>query len=128
MYHTFKEDKYRITHEMYGTKAGNLGLGNETSLGVLFSEKELKELRHIETDSEGNQFTVYYREYETDTPHFQVFKLGIANNFDVGSPLGISVLANSTGTLENVDEKYYSSKMDSVNSRKRIFIDDEEIL
>jgi len=108
---------------MYSIKGGS-GLGKPAGLSALFSEQELKSMRHTRTE-DNTEIVEYYVEYETDTPHFQVFKLAIANNYDVRSPLGISVFANSTGTLENIDEKYYSSRMDSINSRKRIFVDDE---
>jgi len=121
MYHTFKDKKYRITHEMFRTKAGR-GLGNETSLGILFSDEELEKMRHV-TVEDNVEIVEYYIEYDSE-PHFQTFKLGIANNWDVKSPMGISLYANSTGTLLSIDEKYYSSRMDSVNSRKRLFIDD----
>lgn len=123
MYHTFKDGLYRITHEMYSSKNAQ-GLGNPDSLSVLFTEKELKSMRHV-TKEDNVDVVEYYIEYETDTPHFQVFKLGISNNYDVRSPMGISVYANSTGTLENIDEKYYSSKMDSINSRKKLFVDEQ---
>jgi len=81
-------------------------------------------MRHVKKD-ENTDIVEYYIEYETDTPHFQVFKLGISNNYDVQSPLGISAIANSIGTLENIDEKYFSSRMDSINSRKKVFVDEE---
>jgi A118 family predicted phage portal protein len=121
--HTFQDGKYRIQHSMYSNKSGQ-GLGNPDSLGVLFSEKELKSMRHVRKE-ENTEIVEYYVEYETEVPHFQVFKLGISNNFDVRSPMGISSIANATGTLENIDEKYYSSRMDSINSRKKLFIDEE---
>lgn len=123
MYHTFKDGIYRIQHEMYSSKNAR-GLGNASSLEVLFNEKELKKMRHVKIE-DNVEIVEYYIDYETDTPHFQVFKLAISNNFDVRSPMGISVFANSIGTLENIDEKYYSSRMDSINSRKRIFVDEE---
>jgi len=123
MYHTFADDKYRIQHEMYSIKSGS-GLGRADSLDVLFTNKELNAMRHTRLE-DNTQIVEYYTEYDTDTPHFQVFKLAISNNYDVRSPLGISIFANSTGTLENIDEKYYSSRMDSINSRKRIFVGDE---
>ncbi len=123
MYHTFHDGKYRIQHEMYSTKNGT-GLGTADTLLLLFNEQELNKMRH--TRKEDNvEIVEYYVEYETSTPHFQLFKFAISNNYDVRSPLGISVFANSIGTLENIDEKYYSSRMDSINSRKRIFVDDE---
>lgn len=123
MYHTFKDGKYRIQHEMYSNK-GAQGLGKPDSLSVLFTEQEIKSMRHKRVE-DNTEIIEYYIEYETDAPHFQVFKFGISNNYDVRSPLGISLFANSVGTLENIDEKYYSSRMDSINSRKRIFVDDE---
>jgi len=122
MYHTFKEGLYRITHEMFASKNAQ-GLGNPASLSAIFSDAELKSMKHTKKEK-GVDIVEYYIEYETNTPHFQVFKLGISNNYDVRSPMGISAYANSTGTLENIDEKYYSSRMDSINSRKRIFIDE----
>ena len=125
MYHTHRDGIYKIRHEMYSTKQANKGIGNPASLGVLFSEQELKEMRHEVQIDKFTKEVQYYIEYETDVAHFQVFKLGISNNYDVRSPLGISVYANSVSTLENIDEKYYSSRMDSINSRKRLFIDDE---
>jgi A118 family predicted phage portal protein len=123
MYHTHKDGIYRITHEMYGSKNAR-GLGSADSLGVLFSEAELKEMRHVKKEGEY-EVIEYYIEYETDTPHFQVFKYPISNNYDVRSPMGIALFANSIGTLENIDEKYYSSRMDSINSRKRLFVDED---
>ena len=123
MYHNYKDGKYRITHEMYGSKNAN-GLGNAESLSVLFSDTELNKMRHS-VKKDGYVEVEYYIEYETNTPHFQVFKYPISNNYDVRSPMGIALFANSVGTLENIDEKYYSSRMDSINSRKRIFVDQE---
>lgn len=123
MYHTFRDGIYRIQHEMYSSKNA-MGIGKPDSLEVLFSEQELNAMRHTRV-VDNTTIVEYYTDYETDTPHFQVFKLAISNNYDVQSPLGISVFANSIGTLENIDEKYYSSRMDSINSRKRIFIDEE---
>ena len=124
MYHTFREGLYRITHEMYATSESNKGIGNPAPLAVLFNEAELNKMKHTRKDGE-EEIVEYYIEYETEKPHFQAFKLGISNNWDLQSPMGIAVFANKTGTLENIDEKYYSSRMDSINSRKRLFIDDE---
>lgn len=123
MYHTFNDGKYRVTHEMFASKNAQ-GLGNPASLLAIFSEQELKKMKHTKKVDNVN-IVEYYVEYETDTPHFQVFKLGISNNYDVRSPMGISSYANSTGTFENIDEKYYSSRMDSINSRKKLFIDEK---
>jgi A118 family predicted phage portal protein len=53
-----------------------------------------------------------------------VFKYNIANNFDF-SPLGINVCANSIGLLKSIDDKFFSALEDSINSRKKIFFDEE---
>jgi A118 family predicted phage portal protein len=123
MYHTFNDDKYRIQHEMYSSKNAQ-GLGKPDGLEAIFSDAELKKMRHVRKE-DNVEIVEYYVEYETKTPHFQAFKLGISNNYDVRSPMGISAFANSIGTLENIDEKNYSSRMDSINSRKKIFVDEE---
>jgi A118 family predicted phage portal protein len=123
MYHTFKNNIYRVKHEMYSSSDQARGLGSPDTLSVLFEEKELKKMRHTYKDGE-TEVVEYYKEFETDIPHFQVFKLAISNNYDVKSPLGISCYANAIGTLENIDEKYYSSRMDSINSRKKVFVDE----
>lgn len=123
MYHTFKDNKYRIQHEMYSSKNAQ-GLGKPDGLNVIFTDAELKKMKH--TTKVNNELVVeYYVEYDTKQPLFQVFKLAITNNYDVKSPMGISSYANSTSTLENIDEFYYSSRMDSINSRKKLFVDQE---
>jgi A118 family predicted phage portal protein len=64
-------------------------------------------------------------EYETGVPHFQIFKYPIANNFDVASPMGVSVFANSIDPLGGTDTAYHSWWEDNENSRKKVFVDDE---
>ena len=124
MYHSYVDGIYKIQHEIYAGNKELKGLGSPVGLEAIFSEQELKKMRKTRKDGQ-TVIVEYYTEYETDQPHFQVFKLPISNNYDIKSPLGISLFANSIGTLENIDEKYYSSRMDSINSRKRLFIDDE---
>lgn len=121
--HTYKEGIYRVEHEVYeSSKKVRLG-DKKPTLQPIFTEKESEALKHI-VDVDGNKEIKYYVEYETDTPHFQVFKYSIANNFDF-SPLGVSVCANSMGLLKSIDDKFFSSIEDSINSRKKIFFDDE---
>lgn len=116
-YHTFKDGIYRVTHEMYEGKK----LDEQISLDVLFSEDEIKNMTHF--DEEGNP--IFYIEYKTEAPHYQIFKPQITNNFEIGNPLGMSILGNSISTLECIDDKYYSFREDDKNSRKRIFASDE---
>jgi len=121
--HDYKKGTYRVEHEVYSS-GKRTKLGNKlTTLKPIFTDAESKALRKV-VNVDGNQIVKYYVEYETDTPHFQVFKYSIANNFDF-SPMGISVCANSMGVIKGLDDKYFSSIEDNTNSRKKIFFDEE---
>jgi A118 family predicted phage portal protein len=121
---TFKDNVYRIEHEVYESKS-DTKLGNKKdTLWPVFEDKESAKFRHTVKQEDGSTKIVYYQEYKTETPYFQVFKYNLANNFDF-SPMGISVAANSVGLLKSIDDKFFSSIEDSINSRKKIFFDDQ---
>lgn len=81
----------------------------------------------IETDAKGGA-TGNEREFifhsESKTPLFQIIKPNICNNRDIGSPLGISVYANSVDTLKAIDNAYDSFDNEIQSGRKRIMVDD----
>jgi A118 family predicted phage portal protein len=81
----------------------------------------------IETDAKGGA-TGNEREFifhsESKTPLFQIIKPNICNNRDIGSPLGISVYANSIDTLKAIDNAYDSFDNEIQSGRKRIMVDD----
>ena len=121
--HTYKDGIYKVEHEVYASnKRTQLG-DKRATLVPIFTVKESNNFKHI-IEEDGNKVVKFYVEYETDTPHFQVFKYSTANNFDF-SPLGVSVCANSMSILKSLDDKFFSSIEDSINSRKKIFFDDE---
>lgn len=121
--HTYKKGIYRVDHEVYSSDK-KVRLGNKLmTLKPIFTDKESRGLRHV-VEVNGTKTVKFYVEYETDTPHFQVFKYSIANNFDF-SPMGISVAANTMSVFKSIDDKFFSSIEDSVNSRKKIFFDEE---
>jgi A118 family predicted phage portal protein len=122
--HTFKDGVYKVEHEVYKSPKQNKLGDKQLTLEPVFSVKESNDFRHEIKDKEGNKKIVYYMEYKTETPYFQVFKYNIANNFDF-SPLGVSVCANSIGLIRSIDDKFFSSLEDSINSRKKIFFDDQ---
>jgi len=122
--HTFKDGTYRVEHEVYESKTQSKLGTKKPTLRPVFTVAESNKFKHIITDKDGSKDVVFYMEYQTDTPYFQVFKYNIANNFDF-SPLGISVAANEIGLLKSIDDKFYSSIEDSINSRKKIFFDDQ---
>ena len=123
MYLLYEDGLYTIEHEMYKSKKSGQ-LGNQCSLDVMFSESEISAMEHVEK-VDDKEIVRYYVQYETDTPHFQIFKPAITNNFDVNSPMGISVIGNAIDPIGGVDTGYHSYLEDNINSRKKIFLDNE---
>ena len=103
-YHEYENGIYRRLNELYKSKT-ETELGKETDFNERFpSIKELEE-------------TI------TKVPRFQVFKPNIANNFDMDSPMGISVLANSIDRFKSIDMKYDSFYREFKLGKKRILVD-----
>ena len=103
-YHEYENGIYRRLNELYKSKT-------ETELGKEDNFKEkfptIKELEEI----------------ETSTPRFQIFRPNLANNFDMDSPMGISVLANSIDRFKSIDMKYDSFYREFKLGKKRILVD-----
>ena len=103
-YHEYENGMYRKLNELYKS-------ANETELGkeIDFKEKfpNIEELEEI----------------PTNTPRFQIFKPNLANNFDIDSPMGISVLANSIDRFKGIDMKYDSFFREFKLGKKRILVD-----
>lgn len=102
-YHEYDNGIYYRNSELYMSK-------NETELG---KEIDLNTLYDIE------EFEVY----ETEHPRFQVWRLPIANNFDTGSPMGLSILANQIDKFKNIDTKYDSFDHEFVTGKRRVLVD-----
>jgi len=103
-YHEFKGGLYTKYHELYKSK-------KENELGKLVDFNE----RYPDVD--------VVVEYESDTPHFQVIKPRITNNFDFSSPMGISIFANSIDKLKAIDIKFNSLINEFELGKKRILVD-----
>lgn len=103
-YHEFTGNKYTKLNELYVSK-------NETTLG--------KEVNF--NDMFPN--VLEFEEFETDNPHFQVWKPAVANNFDTDSPMGISVLANQIDKFKAIDTEYDSFNREFRTGKKRVLID-----
>lgn len=103
-YHEYENGTYRRYNELYKSSI-ETELGKEDN----FTEKfpQIKELEEI----------------TTSTPRFQVFKPNLANNFDMDSPMGISVLANSIDRFKSIDMKYDSFYREFKLGKKRILVD-----
>ena len=103
-YHEYIDGKYLKLNEVYKSSI-------ETSLG-----KQLNFNDVFPTVKENEVIT-------TKNPYFQVWKLPIANNFDTGSPMGISILANSIDRYKSIDSKYDSFYNEFILGKKRIIVD-----
>ena len=103
-YHEFKDGKYTKLNELYKSN-------NETSVG-----------REIDFKSMFPN-VLEFEDFETDTPHFQVWEPLIANNFDTDSPMGLSVLANQIDKFKSIDTKYDSFNREFRTGKKRVLVD-----
>lgn len=103
-YHEYENGIYRRLNELYKSNT-ETELGKEETFTSKFPN--IKEVEEI----------------QTSTPRFQVFKPNIANNFDMDSPMGISVLANSIDRFKAIDIKYDCFCNEFELGRKRILVD-----
>lgn len=103
-YHEYENGVYRKLNELYKSTT-------ETELGkeINFREKfpNVKESEEI----------------KTSTPRFQIIKPNLANNFDIESPMGISIFANSIDRFKAIDTKYDSFCNEFELGKKRILVD-----
>lgn len=61
--------------------------------------------------------------WETDTPHFQLFRPNIANNLDRNSPMGVSIFANRVDNLREIDIIFDSLSQEFQLGKKRVLVD-----
>lgn len=103
-YHEYIDGKYLKLNEVYKSNT-------ETALG--------KQLNFNEVFPTVKESEIII----TKNPYFQVWKLPIANNFDTGSSMGISILANSIDRYKSIDTKYDSFYNEFILGKKRIVVD-----
>ncbi len=102
--HQFDGKTYTKEHQLYRSTDVN-ALGEKISLDTLYPDLE------------------EVVKYETDTPHFQIYRPNIVNNLDLDSPMGISIFANRVDNLKAVDLKYDCFYNEFQMGRKRILVD-----
>lgn len=103
-YHEYKNGVYTKYNELYASK-NESNIGREIDFASMFPEVENPVI------------------YTTDTPHFQFIKPNIANNFDMNSPLGLSIYANQIDKFKAIDTKYDSFTNEFELGKKRILVD-----
>lgn len=104
-YHEYEGNTYSKLNELYMSETGD-DLGEEISFNNEFPNVK--------------EFEVYDN---VDTPHFQVWRPLISNNFDTNSPMGLSILANHIDKFKSIDTKYDSFNRDFRTGKKRILVD-----
>ena len=107
-YHEYDGQTYTVYNELYKSKDANV-LGDEIDFAERYPEVV-------------NPFIV-----TTDVPYFQVFRPNVANNYNTGSPLGISVYANAIDNFKAIDTKYDSFVREFELGKKRIMIDNTSL-
>lgn len=103
-YHEYEKGIYTKLNELYVSINENV-LGKEVEFSTRFPN-----VKEFET-------------YVTENPRFQVWKLPIANNFDTGSPMGLSILANQIDKFKSIDTKYDSFDREFSLGKRRILVD-----
>lgn len=98
---------YRITNKTYKA-AGAEGIGQECSMG--------------ETVWANLQEDAAYQNIEQ--PLFSIFKMPIANNIDMSSPLGVSIFTNAQKELKSLDIAWTRLEDEIFDSQKQVFLGD----
>ena len=104
-FHEYKDGNYIKYNELYKSKDPN-SLGKEIDFETMFPDVENP---------------VIYEGVEQ--PHFQIYRPNIANNFDIDTPMGLSILANNIDRFKAIDTKYDSFTNEFIQGKKRILVD-----
>ena len=102
-YHEFTGNLYIKYNELYRSNVDS-SLGKEIDFNTAFPNVKESEV------------------IKTLNPHFQLWKPNLANNFDTGSPMGISIFANSIDRFKSLDVKYDSFYNEFILGKKRIIV------
>lgn len=120
---TKKDDKYYTLLEWHDWNSGTItirnelymsmnagSLGTKVPLSVLYPDKE----ESIVFEGMKNPLFVY-------------IKPNIANNFEMESPLGVSIFANAIDTLKTIDIAFDSFQREFILGKKRIMVPNSAI-
>ena len=112
-YHRFElqmpetDRTYRITNKTYRSN-GKTGIGQEVDI----KKTVWKDMQDDVAIS------------NLDNPLFSVFKMPVANNIDIGSPLGVSIFSNATKELKSLDIAWTRLEDEIFDSQKVTFLGD----
>jgi len=117
-YHSLEGDRYRVINKAFVSSRAAVTMGNILQLGAEISLDTVEEWRQLEPVVEFNH---------ADSMLFSYFKVPMANNVDVDSPLGVSVYSRATGQIRDVDEQYgatlweFKAKETAIQATKDFF-------
>lgn len=112
-YHRFEQQipekgkQYRITNKAYRSTGTN-GIGQEVDIKTTVWKDMLEDVAILNIDS----------------PLFSVFKMPVANNIDIDSPLGISIFSNAQKELKSLDIAWTRLEDEIFDSQKITFLGD----
>lgn len=104
-WHVFEEGKYIVRNELYRAERKTSEIGIKVRLEELFGDLE-------------DEMVVE----NVEKPWFVYFHPNTANNFDMQSPLGISIFANAMDTLRMIDVAYDSFHREFKLGKRRIIV------
>lgn len=112
-YHRFEqqipesEKQYHITNKTYRATGTN-GIGQEVDIKTTVWKDMLEDAVIL----------------NVDRPLFSIFKMPVANNIDIGSPLGVSIFANAQKELKSLDIAWTRLEDEIFDSQKITFLGD----
>lgn len=105
----FGQHVYVVTNKAYKS-SNKLSLGNEIELSKVPKWSMLQRDTNI---------------YNLDRPLFGYFRMPIANNIDVDSPLGVSIFSKAVESLNDFDDMYAKWKREFKLGDKILFVDEQ---
>lgn len=117
-HHIFKNREYTIINKAFCSNNAQIKVNNILNLGGEIPLSTIPEW-------EGLEPTATFRNIEK--PLFSYFKVPLANNIDLYSPLGVSVYARAVNQIRDADEQYgaalweYRSKETAIHAGDEFF-------
>jgi A118 family predicted phage portal protein len=109
-------DQYKIKNESFI----DLRIHNLEDSGYVIYNKRLKVFGDNYTIEKDND-TLDKFETHSSIPWFYILKLPIVNNYDINSPMGMSVYGNAIDVLKNVDDAFNALSIEYKTSAKKVF-------
>ena len=122
-YQELEGEKYKIVNKAFVSRKAIVRTDDIVNLGQEISLKEIPEWEEIEP---------YVEFKNADCTLFSYFKIPLANNIDMDSPLGVSIFARAIEQIKDADEQYgatlweYQAKETAIQAADEFFRKDRE--